>query len=373
MAAMTDKIAHDQPQIIPVIPAGRMLKSIASPSFVDGDIVELPSHELVRWQSAPPAPTDRAWHLHPQTEDGGSDPEHASWKHADRSPTAIYDFWEPDEPIWIAGLVAPRGEPVACLLDVDHCDGNHTYLCSHCYSHGPEGGGYDPGEGYAVITALDRGYCEICCAEYATQDDRLIELPEGTLERDELAAKNASLEAQIRERALPAPLGCLCAHHARGGDPYEGCDAAESSDAEDDDGHDLAFDRLLLARLVVALGLPRDMEGVAKLMACDPETLGEYYAFAAQVVREADAKAKAVGPRCPKCEGTDRLCITETYTAMHPLSVLPDGTMTVGNALSSDSPSHHFDDGSENYGARCRSCGYEGSLAEFRITSWEWV
>lgn len=74
--------------------------------------------------------------------------------------------------------------------------------------------------------------------------------------------------------------------------------------------------------------------------------------------------------RCPTCGKNDQLCVTETYTAMHPYN---PRIRTASNALGRRSPSNHFDDGNDDYGMCCRSCGHKGTLAEFgaELRDWE--
>lgn len=212
MPAMTRPSAshpHNQVQRMSIV---RTLKSLDAPAFADGDLVELPSGEIARYQSEarPPQVADLGWHLHPQTEDGTGDAvEHDAdgkgwikpclWSNADRSVKSAGDmvpFNADHRSIWRGGLVIPaRCRTVPCLLTIRE-SGSHSdcyvELCSDCYATGPDGEGYDADAG-AIITVNDRGYCEVCMGEFVVECDRLVEIPEGTVEKDRLTADNRAL------------------------------------------------------------------------------------------------------------------------------------------------------------------------------------
>lgn len=90
-------------------------------------------------------------------------------------------------------------------------------------------------------------------------------------------------------------------------------------------------------------------------------------------VESADAKPE-VTPRCPQCGESDvtNMEITETFTAYHPILRMSGGGAIVENALGTGCPSEHFDDGQSNYGAHCRSCLHDGTLAEFNLDISDW-
>ena len=88
-----------------------------------------------------------------------------------------------------------------------------------------------------------------------------------------------------------------------------------------------------------------------------------------EVTTERPAPVATTEPRCPKCGKSDQLCVTETYTAMHPYNAK---RQTATNALGATCPSEHFDDGSEDYGMCCRNCGREGTLTEFGADLKDW-
>lgn len=89
-----------------------------SVTFEHGDLVELPSGEIVRWQDKdhPPTVGDRGWYVHPQNANGGYT-SFVSWDFADRSLTHVGEMWTcRDDDVrvrhWHGGLVAPEGAPV---------------------------------------------------------------------------------------------------------------------------------------------------------------------------------------------------------------------------------------------------------------------
>lgn len=90
-------------------------------------------------------------------------------------------------------------------------------------------------------------------------------------------------------------------------------------------------------------------------------------------------------PRCPHCGvvGVDNLRILETFTAYHTIKIATDvlgrpidngeATAVIAvNALGTECPSEHFDDGEADYRAHCVSCGKSGTLDEYNLNLVDW-
>lgn len=86
--------------------------------------------------------------------------------------------------------------------------------------------------------------------------------------------------------------------------------------------------------------------------------------------------------KCPSCGTTDLddLAVRETFSAFHPIRTVvtaetdEEGTLKPGalgviveNALGTDCPSVHFDDGDDDYRGYCKACGHTADLEDFGI------
>jgi hypothetical protein len=80
--------------------------------------------------------------------------------------------------------------------------------------------------------------------------------------------------------------------------------------------------------------------------------------------------------RCPKCGNEDatEMHITETFTAYHPIRWAGRDELQVENALGTECPSEHFDDGKSDHGVHCNKCLHTGTPTEFNLPAcWDWV
>lgn len=83
---------------------------------------------------------------------------------------------------------------------------------------------------------------------------------------------------------------------------------------------------------------------------------------------------QSIKVKCPKCNADpSEIRIMETFTAYHPIEVDAVGAVSVHNALGTDCPSFHFDDGSSDYQGYCKRCSHSGSLSTFGIEDFDWT